>query len=283
MGRFTLQARGILDVEHLMQVLQVHSLPIQEELDVPQRSVTRLVQVDGVHCKTRLTFLPKGIEVDAEALASVQPRLSGVLDQWLGLAQPGFPSLQRLALDPLLGPVATCFPHLRLIGYPDFFEALMTAILGQQISTRAARTLSRRYTGALGRPHPCGLTAFPDAAATAAAGPGRLAEIIGCPASRALTMHRVADWFINEHPLLGGDRQEIRRSLLRIKGVGPWTADYVALRGLRDPTIFLGSDLVVRRGLERLGYSGNPKNLDWGRDNSMATVLLWRFAHTLNP
>jgi AraC family transcriptional regulator of adaptative response / DNA-3-methyladenine glycosylase II len=51
----------------------------------------------------------------------------------------------------------------------------------------------------------------------------------------------------------GADRDDVRRALLDVPGIGPWTADYVLLRGLGDPDVFLGSDLGVVQGLTELG------------------------------
>ncbi len=56
----------------------------------------------------------------------------------------------------------------------------------------------------------------------------------------------------------GADRQSTRRQLLGLPGIGEWTADYIALRALRDPDAFLAGDLGVRHALERLGRDGRP-------------------------
>ena len=56
----------------------------------------------------------------------------------------------------------------------------------------------------------------------------------------------------------GADRAEARRRLLALPGIGPWTAEYIAMRALRDPDAFVPSDLGVRHALERLGHDGRP-------------------------
>ena len=65
-----------------------------------------------------------------------------------------------------------------------------------------------------------------------------------------------------------------RRSLLSLKGIGPWTADYIVMRGLSHPDIFLGSDLGVRHGLSQLGIS-EPSGAPWAPWRSYAVHHVW--------
>lgn len=269
---------GTLDVAHTLEVLAVHSLPNQEILDTANASVDRVLWIASRPRYTRIHLEGDRVRVRSEATAAQRTELSRILNHWLGLQQPGAASLQRLASDPLLGATARRFPHLRLISYPDLFEALATTVLGQQISTAAARTLAIRYVEALGICHPSGLKVFPRPEDTAAATPQHLAALIGCPLSRAATLHRVACWYLQRPAEPSPDPAQLRGELLPLKGIGPRTADYAALRGLRDPGAFLASDLVVRRALAQLGWNGKASQLDWGSDNSLATVLLWKFA-----
>ena len=78
----------------------------------------------------------------------------------------------------------------------------------------------------------------------------------------------------------GADREEARRGLVALPGIGPWTAAYVSMRALRDPDAFLPTDLGVRRGLERLGEDGRPASASrlaerWRPYRSSAVVHLW--------
>src|SRR5881227_1874800 len=80
------------------------------------------------------------------------------------------------------------------------------------------------------------------------------------PAARARALVGVARALAGEELVLdgGADREQARRALLSLPGIGPWTAGYVAMRALRDPDAFLPSDLGVRRALERLGRDARP-------------------------
>ncbi|MBX6354639.1 MAG: DNA-3-methyladenine glycosylase 2 family protein [Micromonosporaceae bacterium] len=79
----------------------------------------------------------------------------------------------------------------------------------------------------------------------------------------------------------GADRAETERRLTELPGIGPWTASYIALRGLGDPDVFLATDLGVRRGAGLLGLPTDARSLAeyarrWGPWRSYATIRLWR-------
>ena len=79
----------------------------------------------------------------------------------------------------------------------------------------------------------------------------------------------------------GPDRDDVRRALLALPGIGPWTADYVAMRALGHPDVFLPTDLAVRRVLADLGGSvGADPDLRWRPWRSYALMHLW---NTLMP
>ena len=71
----------------------------------------------------------------------------------------------------------------------------------------------------------------------------------------------------------GPDRQEVRARLLALPGIGPWTADYIALRALADPDVFLPTDVGVRNAVRALGSPATPD--DWSPWRSYALMHLW--------
>jgi AraC family transcriptional regulator of adaptative response / DNA-3-methyladenine glycosylase II len=156
-----------------------------------------------------------------------------------------------LGAHPRLRASVAARPGLRVPGAWDGFELVVRAILGQQISVVAASGLAGRVVALCGTPldHPRdGLThLFPTPAQLAAAAPA-----IGfMPASRALALQTaaeaVADGRVDLSP--GADPVAARAALLALRGIGPWTVEYVAMRALRDPDAFPASDLVLRRAL----------------------------------
>jgi AraC family transcriptional regulator of adaptative response / DNA-3-methyladenine glycosylase II len=79
----------------------------------------------------------------------------------------------------------------------------------------------------------------------------------------------------------GADRAEVRAALVAMPGIGPWTADYIALRALGDPDVFLPTDLGVRQGMAALGYVGVDRQRaaraePWRPWRSYALMQIWR-------
>ena len=103
------------------------------------------------------------------------------------------------------------------------------------------------------------------------------------PANRVATIIRVADAVASGELRLDVETPaaELRAQLLALPGVGPWTADYLALRVLGNPDTFLETDLVIRQSAEALGLPGAPKALAqraaaWAPWRSYASLHLWR-------
>ncbi|MDP9027786.1 MAG: 3-methyladenine DNA glycosylase, partial [Actinomycetota bacterium] len=142
------------------------------------------------------------------------------------------------------------------------------------ISVAAARTVVGRLVAELGDG---GM--FPTAATIAQRG----GAVLRGPANRVATIIRVADVVASGDLILAVETPaaELRAQLLALPGVGPWTADYLALRALGNPDTFLETDLVIRQSAESLGLPGAPKALAaraaaWAPWRSYAGLQLWR-------
>ena len=169
----------------------------------------------------------------------------------------------HLSADPVLGQLATACPGRRSPGSVDGDELAIRAVLGQQVSVAAARTLCARLVAAYGKPLPVPsgtLThCFPDVATLAGADPAMLArDVLHVPRSRASTLVSLATALaagdVVLHP--GADRDRETARLLALPGIGPWTAGYVRMRALSDPDAFLATDAGVIRALKQLGHPG---------------------------
>ena len=167
-----------------------------------------------------------------------------------------------LAKDRALASRIAQRPGLRVPAAWDPFELAVRAILGQQVSVAAATTLSGRLVERFGAAHPMGERhgvprLFPSAAAIAAAGEDGLAKV-GMPGARARGLaafaRAVADGELNLSP--AADLESAVAALCAVPGIGPWTAHYVALRGLGEPDAFPASDLGLRKALAPRG--GKP-------------------------
>jgi AraC family transcriptional regulator of adaptative response / DNA-3-methyladenine glycosylase II len=215
---------------------------------------------------------------DLRDLGAAVHRCRGLLDLD---SDPGS-VLDVLGSDPLLGALIRAVPGRRVPGSVDGEELAVRALLGQQISLRGAATLGARLVAQLGEPleRPLGTVThlFPASAALA----GADLEALAMPASRRRALASLARTLAAGEIRLdrGADRLEVRERLLELPGIGPWTADYVAMRALRDPDAFLASDLGVRHALERLGADGRAPSAEglsqaWRPYRAHAVLHLW--------
>jgi AraC family transcriptional regulator of adaptative response / DNA-3-methyladenine glycosylase II len=185
-----------------------------------------------------------------------------------------------LRADPVLRPLVEAHPGRRVPHVPDPAEFAVRALLGQQVSTAAARTHTARLVAAHGEPVPDpegGLThVFPTAAALTAVDPAALA----LPASRRAAFLALVG------ALAAGPVS--RAGLLALRGVGPWTADSVAMRALGDPDAFLATDLGIKVAAKNLGLPTTPGALTkyaerWRPYRAYAVQYLWAtLPHPIN-
>jgi AraC family transcriptional regulator, regulatory protein of adaptative response / DNA-3-methyladenine glycosylase II len=220
---------------------------------------------DHVACELRLS--------DLRDLAAAVQRCRRLLD----LDADPIAVDEALAADPLLAPLVREKPGRRVPGAVDGAELAVRAVLGQQVSVAGARTLAGRLTAALGEPLPEGLAddalthAFPTAEAIAAADPAELPLTRARAHALGALCGAATDGSLQLHP--GADRDATRERLLTLPGIGPWTAEYVAMRALGDPDAFPATDLGVKKALERLGPDPDPDR--WRPWRSYAVQHLW--------
>ncbi len=191
-----------------------------------------------------------------------------------------------LGEDSLLAPLVCRSPGRRVPGSVDGDELAVRAVLGQQVSVAGARTLAGRLADRFGPPLPEALVeaehglarTFPKAADLLEIGD----EDLAMPAARRDALRGLIRALAEGDVVLdpGSDRDKARRRLQDLKGIGPWTASYVAMRALGDPDAFLATDLGVRRAVERLGHDGKPASVAalaerWRPWRAYATQHLW--------
>ena len=169
--------------------------------------------------------------------------------------------VEALSRDPDLAPVVAKAPGQRIPRTVDEAELAIRAVLGQQVSTKAARTHAGRLVMAYGQPvhDPDGALThtFPSVEQLADIDPVHLAV----PKARQRTLTALiaglADGSIAVDA--GCDWNSARQQLLALPGVGPWTAEVIAMRGLGDPDAFPAGDLGLRLAAEQLGLPADPK------------------------
>ncbi|MBJ7471751.1 MAG: DNA-3-methyladenine glycosylase 2 family protein [Solirubrobacteraceae bacterium] len=196
-----------------------------------------------------------------------------------------------LADDPVLAPLIQAAPGRRVPGAAGGDEMAVRAVLGQQVSTAAARTHAGRLVAAVGQPiddPEGGLThLFPTPSAVAAARP----ETFAFPAARQRSLRALSTSLAaGELPPLepGSDPAAVREALQALPGVGPWTAETVAMRALADGDAFIPTDLGVRAAARALGLAPTPAALTaraqaWRPWRAYAVQHLWATApHPVN-
>lgn len=273
--------RSPMDAEGVIAYLARRAVPgVEEVVDGAYRRSVRLKHGAGL---LELSPADRHISAsyyldDAQDLEEAVRRSRVLFD----LDTDPLPALAALRDDPVIGAIARGNPGRRIPGHVDPNEIAFRAVLGQQVSLAGAATLAGRLVADYGEPlaDPSGRVThlFPSAAALSEADPARLAM----PASRARALLNLAGALARGEVVLdpARDRDQVRKELLALPGIGPWTADYVALRALRDPDVFLASDLGVRRALERLGLDGSPRSAAllaerWRPYRAAALMHLW--------
>lgn len=265
-----LATRAPFDGAGLMAFLAARAVPGVEEvipggyrrsLALPHATgvVDLVVHADHVAATLRLD--------DARDLDAAVRACRRLLD----LDRDPVPVAEHLGRDRVIGGLVRAVPGRRVPGHPDGCELAVRAVLGQQISVKAATGLAARLVAEIGVPlaHPVGAVThlFPGAAAIAALDPAELPM----PRMRGRTLVRVAGELACGHLRLAptSDRAQTEARLLALPGIGPWTTGYIAMRALGDPDAFTPGDAGLRHGLVRLGHSA-------GRDEVRRLAERWR-------
>ncbi len=253
-------------------------------LDLPHAAGTVALLLDDdvadqgfVRCRIEL--------VDLRDLGAAVERCRRMLD---ADSDPA-PIAESLGADPVLGPLVARRPGLRVPGHPDGAEIAVRTVIGQQVSVSAARTVTGRLVDRFGAPGPIRRDGvpdrlFPDPARIAEADP----ETLPMPRARGRALVGLCAALAAGEIALdrGSDRDEVRRRMLDLPGIGPWTADYVAMRALGQPDAFLPTDLGVRNAWMALGGAADAlgsASASWRPWRSYALLHLWTSLPVLDP
>lgn len=186
---------------------------------------------------------------------------------------------ERLGADPALAPLVALRPGLRAPGTVDAQELTIRAVLGQQVSVAAGRTLGGALVAARGTPlrTPSGALThtFPEPSAMA----GEDLRELGMPEARRAALRGVAEALADGRIGLdpGADRDRAEKELLGLRGVGPRTAGYVRMRALGDPDVLLTGDVSVLAGMRHTGADAVDAET-WRPWRTYATHHFWNAA-----
>jgi AraC family transcriptional regulator of adaptative response / DNA-3-methyladenine glycosylase II len=248
----------------------------------------RTIRLDGQAGTVEVRHLPARESLAAtirfpsvRALPGVVARLRRVFDLGADVATIG----AHLARDPLLAPLIAERPGLRSPGGWDGFELAVRAVLGQQVSVEAGRRLAGQLVRlcdtavpAAQRSDPALTLTFPGAAQVAAAN----LTALGMPGARKAALVALAEAALAD-PLLFQPLRTVEDTVARlraIRGVGDWTAHYIALRAVHETDAFPASDIGLLRGAGGRGPRPSPAELHgraepWRPWRAYAAQHLW--------
>jgi AraC family transcriptional regulator, regulatory protein of adaptative response / DNA-3-methyladenine glycosylase II len=284
---FRIRYRPPYDWDSMLEFLRARAIP---GIEIVETNVyKRTVEIGGRCGFIEVTHLPRKESLSVtihfptvQALQEIVNRVRRLFDLGADIEKID----EHLSLDNDLGPWIAKRPGLRAPGGWDGFELAVRAILGQQVSVQAARQLAGKLVALHGKPmprgksHPQGLThVFPTARHIAGA-----ADLgVGMPKSRLATLKAVAQASVDDPGLFqpSGDLEEAIAKLTAVPGIGEWTAQYVALRIIREVDAFPALDIGLLRGAKKvLGEAMTPKSLalraeSWRPWRAYAAQHLW--------
>ncbi len=270
-----LEARTIRDVEYISDGAYLRTVRLGKYIGwirVTHERAKRALLVEFSH-----SLMP--------ALPALLGRLRNLFDL---SARPDIIAA-HLAKDPRLRNSVKANPGLRVPGAFDAFEMTVRAILGQQITVKAATTIAGRFAEAFGRrvetPFPQLSRLSPLAERVSQARVGDVAQL-GIVGARSRTIIALATAFHSGALRLeaGADSAKTIAQLTAFAGIGPWTAHYLAMRGLRCPDAFPKEDIAIRG---RLGGVSSKRageiSESWRPWRSYAVMHLWSAPNPLAP
>ncbi len=277
----TLSYRPPYDWDHLRSFLALRATPGVERVE--QHGYARLIRTDAGPAAIQVQPLPdrdalrlRVLGAPAAALFQIATAARRVFDL---SADPALLAA-GLGSDPLLRPLVRRRPGIRIPGTWDAFECAVRAVLGQQITVAAARTLAGRLVERAGEPVAAAISGldhlFPTPQALATAN----LDGLGLTGARITALKALALAVAAGRVAFDRPAEEVVARLQELPGFGAWTAQYIALRALGEPDAFPGADLVVRRMAAAGGAPLTAKELDrraeaWRPWRGYAVMHLW--------
>lgn len=225
---------------------------------------------------------------------SVREAVAHYVREWFDLDRDLLPFYEMAKTDVLLEKAVDSFYGLRNVGIPDLFEAISWGILGQQINLTYAYTLKRRlvenfgkYVEYDGEKHWIFPTPEDIASLTVEDLDGLRMTVKKCEYLIGVAQLMVEGKLTKELLLEAGDYKKAEKMLVKIRGIGPWTANYVLMRCLRFPSAFPIDDVGLQNAIKHLlGTENKPTKQEilqlsakWAGWESYATFYLWRFLY----
>ncbi len=262
---------------------------------VKNGAVYKLLEVDGEY--TLIEVRPENErELQISCLnrtpSSYEPIISYVKD-WLDFRTDLEPFYQMAQNDPILGTLTKDYAGLRVIGVPDLFEALCWAVIGQQVNLPFAYTVKKRLVETYGDSYEWNgqsyrLFPMPEKIAELSVEDLKALQLTGRKAEYILHIAKLmSDGELTKDVLMEMGPERAEEKLLSLRGIGPWSAHYVMMRCLRDPSAFPIGDAGLHNALKHLLRRSKKPSLDeirsifepWKGWEAYAVFYLWRSLH----
>jgi AraC family transcriptional regulator of adaptative response / DNA-3-methyladenine glycosylase II len=266
----------------LLDYLRLRAIPGVEMAD--STHYRRTVSIDDHHGWIAVSLGKKANALDVEISPSLAPVIGGVIarvKRLFDLASVPDAVSALLLPDPLLGAVVRRIPGLRVAGAFEGFELAVRAILGQQVSVKGATTLAGRWAQAFGvpiaTPYPA-LNRLSPSVQHMASVTAEEISALGIVGARARCLATLAPAVLERKVALtfAPNVEEQIDALMRLPGIGPWTAQYIAMRALHWPDAFPSGDLMLMRAANASQRQLQELAQGWRPWRAYATHYLWQ-------
>ena len=282
-----------IEWQMLLRALSAHLIPGLDNVDQQAQTLDRLLKTPHGYCRVSIDLCAPADYVEVRLiLPSIsQKKIAGmirhveqIITRVFDLESDPAAIITHFTNDDLIAPLTTRYPGLRISGMFDPYELLINTIIGQQISVTAAKTFSTRLVTRFGDKIDFNdrgdLYTYPS--------PQKLLSINPYEFYKKTNLtHKKIDTIQSVCRLISGGFElsdishdvSARAKLLQIKGIGPWTVEYVILRGLGDSDGFPADDLVIKRCLGVKNAKEAERMAEkWRPYRGYATMYLWTHA-----
>ena len=256
------------------------------EIATPE-SYCRAIEIDGAIGSIQVRHAPEDSSLHVTVRVprlKVLPSIIARIRRQFDLGAEPIAIASALSGDPILAPLVLARPGLRVPGGWDGFEIAVRAVLGQQITVKAATKLAARVVSTLGRQiaEPCGVAGLTHLFPRPEQFDAKALVGLGMPKTRAMTLVGVAQAMLADGHLFE-PRRDLDEAVARLRdlaGIGEWTAQYIALRALGESDAFLAADVALQRRCSTNGRRPTAQQLlahaqRWRPWRAYAMLHLW--------
>ncbi|MCY7482935.1 DNA-3-methyladenine glycosylase [Paenibacillus alvei] len=268
---------------------EIHNQKVYKAIPLGNR--TPIIEISANQDQSlRMAYIGNEVPLDSSEHKAVQHYIR----DWFDLDTDLSPFYELAHRDPLLHDAVHAYSGLRIMGIPDLFEALSWGIIGQQINLTYAYTLKRRLVEQFGKQLICedrSYWIYPTAEDIAALSIQDLQQLRMTERKCEYliqTAQLIANKQLTKEMLLGaGGCKQAEEMLTQIRGIGPWTANYVLMRCLRMPSAFPIDDVGLHNAVRHVLASDRKPtkselramSVNWSGWEAYATFYLWRYLY----